>query len=745
MGPVSPSPARRSPAPAAVALVAATLCAFAAAQETPPPPGDPPVNPTPAGSPSRENRLAREKSPYLLQHARNPVDWFPWGDEAFALARESGRPVFLSIGYSTCHWCHVMERESFENAEIARFLNANFVAVKVDREERPDVDAVYMAALQAMGQGGGWPLSAFLAPDGRPFFLGTYFPPEDRHGRPGFLTVLRKIDEAWRTRREDVLAAGADFTRAVAEGAHLPAPGEPGAATLPLGVAQMARRFDPLRGGFAPEPKFPRAHALSFLLREAARTGDGKAREMAIATLDAMAAGGIHDHVGGGFHRYSTDGEWLVPHFEKMLYDEALLLAAYAEAAALTGEARFARVARDIVAYAVRDLRHPDGGFYAAEDADSEGVEGKFYLWTTAELREVLGPADAPLALTAWAAREQGNFRGEAEEAPPGANILHHARTRAEIAAAAGITEAALDARLEGMRARLLARRAARVRPHLDGKVLAGWNGLMISALARAGRLLDDRGMLDAASAAADFCLARLRSPEGRLLRRWCDGEAAGPAMLEDHALLALGLLDLYEAGFDPRRLEAAVSLAGAMRERFADGKSGAFWTTAHDAEPLIARTREAEDWAVPSGNSAAALLLLRLGRLLGDPGMEGAGRGVLRAWSGGLESTPAAFPAMLAALEFDLGPTREIVVAGDPADPRFAALRREIDRRFLPRVVVAARVPGPAGEALVRLAPWLRDYGPVEGAPAAYVCSGGTCRAPVTTAAALAAILDGP
>ncbi len=698
--------------------------------------------PVKSEKPRFTNRLAKEKSPYLLQHAHNPVDWYPWGPEAFERARKEEKPIFLSIGYSTCHWCHVMERESFEDEGLAKFLNENFVPVKVDREERPDVDAVYMAAVQATGQGGGWPLSAFLSPDGKPFFLGTYFPPEDRYGRPGFRTVLHKVLEAWRTRREDVLGAGAELARAVARGTEAEAPGKLGPATLELAARQLAERFDPVHAGFGDAPKFPRAFVLELLLRAAGRSGAPALRDMATATLDRMARGGMYDQVGGGFHRYSTDAEWLVPHFEKMLYDQALLAEAYVEGFLVTGDAAHARIARETLDYCLRDLRHREGGFFAAEDADSEGVEGKFYLWTRAEVLEVLGKEEGEAFARVHGVRAEGNFRGEAEAAPAGSNILHLPRTWEEAARDGKTTAAALRERMGAARARLLAVRARRVRPHLDDKVLAGWNGLMVSALARAARALEEPRYAEAAGRAADFVLTRMRR-DGRLLRRFRDGEAGIPAYLEDHAFLALGLLDLYGATYDPARLAQAREVAAEMLRRFGDPAGGGLWTTASDAEPLLARPREGEDWAVPSGNSAAALLLLRLGRLTADPETEEAGRGLLRAFSGPAEKFPMAHPFLLLALDFDLGPGREVVLAGDPASEGFRALDRVLARRHLPRVVVAAHPTDPAAAAAIEaLVPYLKDYRPVDGKAAAYVCRGGSCRAPVTTPEALAAAL---
>jgi hypothetical protein len=451
----------------------------------------------------------------------------------------------------------------------------------------------------------------------------------------------------------------------------------------------------------------------------------------------------MYDRVGGGFHRYSTDARWLVPHFEKMLYDQALLVQALVEAWQATGEEGFARTARETIDYCLRDLRHPDGGLFCAEDADSEGVEGKFYLWTVAELRAALGAEEGAAAARAWGATEPGNFRGEAEEAPAGANILHEPQPRDALAKALGAAPEALDARIERWRAALLEVRSRRVRPHRDDKVLAAWNGLMVSALARAGRALGEPRHLEAASAAADFVLSRMRRPDGRLLRTWRDGRAGAPGLLDDHAFLALGLLDLHEATGDPRRLEQSLDLARTALRLFSGPSPGALFDVPEGAADLLARARDGDDWAVPSGNSAAALLLLRLGRLAADPGLEARGRAILSAFSGALERMPMAAPAMLRALDFGLGPSREIVLAGDPASPAFRALEREVARRLLPRAVTAWRPSGEAGEAAARALPWIAPCGPVDGKPAAFVCTDRACKAPVTTPEDLAKILD--
>ncbi|MEK7765160.1 MAG: thioredoxin domain-containing protein, partial [bacterium] len=498
-------------------------------------------------APRHTNRLAKEKSPYLLQHAHNPVDWYPWGPEALAKAQREDKPIFLSIGYSTCHWCHVMEKESFENEDIARVMNEHFVSIKVDREERPDLDHLYMTAVMAMTGQGGWPMSTFLTPDGRPFYGGTYFPPDDRYGRPGFKRVLLTLADAWKNKRDDLLATAGELTRILHDVSRSTTTGGGAAldaSTLKTAFESLQDSFDERDGGFGGAPKFPRPHALTFLLRYHARAGEASALKMAEVTLDRMAGGGIHDQIGGGFHRYSTDEKWLVPHFEKMLYDQALLARAYLEAHQVTRTRRgglqaaqeYARVARRIFEYVMRDLTDSAGGFYSAEDADSEGVEGKFYVWTPAELERTLGPVDGKRAAKFFGVTQAGNFEH-------GWSILHLPKP------VTGLDRAWLD----GVSRKLLEARSTRIRPHRDDKVLASWNGLMISALAYGAQVLDDPRYSAAAAKAAEFVLTKMRRPDGRLLRRYRAGEAAVPGFLDDYAFMALGLLDLYEATFDPR------------------------------------------------------------------------------------------------------------------------------------------------------------------------------------------------
>lgn len=702
--------------------------------------------PPPDGA-ARRNRLAREKSPYLLQHATNPVDWYPWGPEAFEKARREDKPVFLSIGYSTCHWCHVMAHESFEDDEVAAVLNRHFVSIKVDREERPEIDQIYMGVCVGMTGAGGWPLTVVMTPDQRPFFAGTYFPKRGRWGRPGLIEILERLAAAWKEDRDAVLSSAEEVARYVREQSHA-TPGEGlDEATLAEAQAALAARFDARHGGFGGAPKFPTPHTLSFLLRRWARTRNPQALEMAERTLETMAAGGIHDHLGGGFHRYATDAAWRVPHFEKMLYDQALLAIAYLEAYAATGKPHYARTARGVLDYVLRDLADPAGGFHSAEDADSEGLEGKFYLWRPEEIHTLLGPEDGALFCRRYGVTPEGNFDPPvgADGAPHGParhSILHEAEPLAAVARAAGLAQEEAERRLSAARRTLLEARGARVRPHKDDKILADWNGLMIAALALAGRTLDAPAYTAAAERAADFCLARLRRADGRLLHRFRDGEAAIPAFLDDHAFLAWGLVELYETTFDPARLAAAVGLAEEMERLFRDDASGGFFLTGADAETLLARPREVHDGACPSGNSAAAAVLLRLAHLTGRVAWDDAARRLFAAFADAVERAPAAHTHLLTALDFAAGPVREVVIAGDPADPTTRQMVAAAREGFRPRQVTLLKPPGSAGEALARLAPFTTAQGSRGGRPAAYVCEGFACREPAADADALRALL---
>ncbi len=690
------------------------------------------------------NRLAREKSPYLLQHASNPVDWYPWGEEAFEVARREDRPIFLSIGYSTCHWCHVMERESFEKEDVGRILNQHFVPIKVDREERPDVDHIYMAVCQALTGSGGWPLTVVLTPDRKPFFAGTYFPPETRFGRPGLKEILYQIIGAWEQQRDRVTESAVKITEAVQHQLT----GSPGngldETTLRLAFDQLASRYDETHGGFGTAPKFPTPHVLTFLLRWWRRSGDPRALEMVETTLQSMRRGGIFDHVGFGFHRYSTDREWLVPHFEKMLYDQALLLIATVEAFQATGNAFHGAVAREIAAYVLRDMTSPEGAFYSAEDADSEGEEGKFYVWRRSEIEAVLGSKEAALYARAYSIEDEGNWRDEATGETPGTNIPHWSGNPVTLAQEFGVPAEEVPRRLEAAREKLFQARQRRIHPHKDDKVLTAWNGLMIAALAKASQAFGDPSYADAAGRALAFLESKLIREDGRLLARYRDGESAHPAYLDDYAFLAWGLLELYEATFAARHLDGALKLAREMERLFKDDREGGYYFSGLDGEPLLARAKEIYDGATPAGNSVAALVLLRLGRMTGDSSLERAAEGIFRAFSGSVSRNPSAHTQLLAAVDFALGPTREIVIAGEAGDETARAMVRAVSSRFLPRKVLLWNTPKES-RLLETVAPFTKSQTPVSGSAAAYVCENYACRAPVTSVAGLVPLLDAP
>jgi uncharacterized protein YyaL (SSP411 family) len=689
------------------------------------------------------NALAAEKSPYLLQHAHNPVDWMPWGDAAFEKATRENKPVFLSVGYATCHWCHVMERESFEDEAAAAALNDVFVCIKVDREERPDVDAVYMAVCQAMTGHGGWPLTVLLTPDREPFWAGTYLPKESRGGRLGVIELAERVSALWNERRADLEAQAAGLAAAVRNAFEEapPATDPLSAAVLTRGADALAERFDAEWGGFGRQPKFPTPHLLLFLLRHWKRTDDERALQMATETLRRMAAGGIHDQAGGGFHRYSTDQQWRLPHFEKMLYDQALLLMAYAEAHAATGRADFRDTAERIAAYVLRDLTGPPGAFFSAEDADSldahgEMEEGAFYVWTETELDDLLGP-DADLAKRHFGTAPAGNYRDEATRQLTGANVLTRAVDADTLAAALHTDLERVEYRLQAIRDRLLAARADRPRPLLDDKVLADWNGLMIAALALAGRLLEKPEWTAAATRAADFVLSEMRDESAALLHRFRDGEAALPATLNDYAYLGWGLFELYQATFDVRWLREAAALQEEIHARFQDEARGGFFLIEKDQSDLPARPKELYDGAIPSANGAAAYNALRLGRLLGREEWVEVGRRALAA-SADLAQHPDAHAFHLVAAAF-LDASREVVLVGDEEMDDLGALLAVWRRTYAPDAVALFRPADETAADLLALAPDAQPMTPVAGKAAAYVCRQFTCDAPIAEAEALA------
>jgi hypothetical protein len=661
------------------------------------------------------NRLAQETSPYLLQHRDNPVDWYPWGDEALRRAREEDRPILLSVGYSACHWCHVMERESFEDPATAAYMNEHFVNVKVDREERPDVDAIYMEAVQAISGQGGWPMTVFLDPEGVPFYGGTYFPPDESRGMPSFRMVMEAVVDAFERKRKEIRErAGATRARLGAIGLVEPSPTPPEAALLDKAVERLRSSADRERGGFGGAPKFPPAAALELLLARGER-------EIVERTLDAMLAGGIYDQLGGGFARYAVDAAWLVPHFEKMLYDNALLARTYLHGWQALGHARYRRVCEETLDWMLREMQGPEGGFYSALDADSEGEEGRFYVWTPAQIRAVLD-TDAESVIEHYGVSERGNFEGT--------NVLHLPGGAGRFSGDIPVKDAPPN--LDAARRALREARAQRVPPGLDDKRLAAWNALAITALAEAGAVLGRDDYLDAARRCAAFVEDSMRDPRGRLLRTYKDGDARLNAYLEDHAFLLEALLTLYEACFDPRWFERARELADEIVARFGDPKRGGFFSTSEDHEQLIARRKEIGDHPIPSGNSSAALGLLRLAALSGEREYERQAEGVFALFAKAAVPHPESFAHLLRALDFHLTPTKEVALVGDDAG-ELAALVRSA---FRPHLVLAA---GPADS---EEPPLLRDRPRVDAHPTAYVCENFACQRPVTTTQELATLL---
>ena len=690
------------------------------------------------------NRLANEQSPYLLQHADNPVDWYPWGEEAFSAARDLDRPIFLSIGYATCHWCHVMEHESFEDEDVARLMNESFVNVKVDREERPDIDGIYMAVAQMATGHGGWPLTIVMTPDRLPFFSGTYFPRESRFGRPGMLDLVPRIRELWQTRRDDLLTAAHETRDRLQSLAEADRSGRAlDADTLSRGFQELELEYDQERGGFGRAPRFPTPHRLLFLLRFWRRTGVDQALEMVVKTLDALRAGGIFDQVGYGFHRYSTDDQWLLPHFEKMLYDQALLVMAYVEAFQATGDASHARVAKQVLEYVLRDMTAPDGGFYSAEDADSEGEEGKFYLWTDEELRQVLGESDADFAALVWEIRPGGNFVDEATGERSGTSIPHLAEPLQARAAELGLELSELEHRLDSVRERLLEHRSRRIRPLLDDKILTDWNGLMIAALAKAGGALDAPEYVESATRAAAFLWTTMQT-DGRLLHRYRDGDADIEANLDDYAFFAWAEIELHQVTQDPEHLRRAIVLTDSMLERFHDDASGGLFFSPAGRPDLIVRQREVYDGAVPSGNSVALSNLLRLARLTAEAKYERAAGEVSRAFSRTVGSHPSAFSMFLCGLELVVDGGQELVIAGDPESDAVTEMLDVAGRGYEPHLVTILRPAGEDARGVTEIAPFLVEFRGEPGAEAtAYLCRGLMCERPVTSVAELKSLLE--
>ncbi|MCA9232585.1 MAG: thioredoxin domain-containing protein [Planctomycetales bacterium] len=681
------------------------------------------------------NHLASETSPYLLQHKDNPVDWYPWGPEALQRAKQQQQPIFLSIGYSACHWCHVMEHESFENEAIARLLNESFVCIKVDREERPDLDQVYMNAVQMLTGRGGWPMSVFLTPDLKPFFGGTYWPPQRKGGMPGFDEVVTAMARVWATDREQATSMADKLTAELAKLDQRHEEGELSAGHLSAAARALQNSFDRSYGGFGGAPKFPSSMALQFLMRHWHRKQEASSLEMVRLTLDRMAAGGIYDHVGGGFARYSVDARWLVPHFEKMLYDNALLAATYLEAYQATRDQNYGRIARETLDYVLRDMTGDGGGFYSTEDADSEGVEGKFYVWTPAQLEEVLGPEAAQTFARVYDVTAAGNFEH--------ANILNLPKTLEEQARLLGRDQHDLAAELDTSRAKLFATRETRTHPPKDDKVIVAWNGLMIDTMARAGVVFDESRYVEAAIKAADFLLSDVRRDDGRLLHTWRGGQAKLDAYLDDYTCLANGLVSLYEATFEGRYLDEAAALVEIVLEHFSDADGGFFFTAA-DQEELIVRNKDFADNAVPSGNSMAATVLVRLGKLTGKQEYLQAAEAALLPSVDLMRRAPVAAGQSLIALNLLLGPTYEIVLAGDTAEEETRRVLSDLNRRYLPNKVLAlASESGASNLPPALLADLLVGKSKSEGTVTLYVCEGHTCQAPAQGKEEIAHVLD--
>ncbi len=703
------------------------------------------------------NALAHEKSPYLLQHAHNPVDWLPWGEAAFEKARKENKPIFLSIGYSTCHWCHVMAHESFENEATAKLMNEHFINIKVDREERPDVDKVYMTYVQATTGSGGWPMSVFLTPELKPFLGGTYYPPEDRYGRPGFPTLLSRVAEAWEKDRERIIAHGNEVAQQLQESAaSTPAATVVGKEALDTALNYFTRAFDDELGGFGDAPKFPRPVALNFLFRTAARAGldsrDGKAAAgMAMITLQKMAAGGMHDHLGGGFHRYSVDKFWHIPHFEKMLYDQAQLASSYLDAFQVTGDQKFAATARDILDYVQRDMTAKQGGFYSAEDADSivehgkpEHREGAFYVWTKEEIDRVLGEEAARIFDRVFGVEAEGNApegsdpQGEFK----GHNTLIERLSVADAAKLFMKSESEVATSLTDSRKKLFDLRAQRPRPHLDDKIITAWNGMMISAFARAAQILDDAAYLESAQRSAHFLREHLWK-NGALIRSYREGASDVGGFADDYAALICGLLDLYEADFDIAWLQWAVELQQKQDALFLDTEHGGYFSTAADAKHLLLRMKEDYDGAEPSPNSVSALNLLRLAQITGDDATAARAKATIAAVSEQLARFPAAMPQMLCALDASLAKPRQIVIAGPRDSAATRALLREIQAHYLPNKLVLLADGGAGQKWLGDRLEFLKTVTPLQGEPAAYVCENFVCQLPTSDVAKLRELLS--
>ena len=690
----------------------------------------------------RQNRLATEKSPYLLQHADNPVDWYPWKEEAFEKAKKENKPIFLSIGYSTCHWCHVMAHESFDDIQVARLMNETFVSVKVDREERPDIDKVYMTVCQMMTGSGGWPLTIIMTPEKEPFFAATYVPKDTKFGRIGLLDLVPCIQQVWSQRQSEAINSAKQVTEAIRKTTSAES-GEPLLEPiLHRTFEQLREHFDTQNGGFGGAPKFPTPHNVLFLLRYWKRTGKEHALSMVETSLKAMRHGGIYDHVGFGFHRYSTDSRWLVPHFEKMLYDQALLAIAYIETYQATRREEYAQTAHEIFTYILRDMTHPEGGFYSAEDADSEGEEGKFYLWTKDEIQKVLSGQEAELSVRVFNISRDGNYVDEIASSESGRNILHLNKSIDDLASDMNMGAGDIREHIEEIRQQLFTCREKRIHPHKDDKILTDWNGLMIAALARGAQVFNEPDYAIAAKRAADFILENVRSPEGRLLHRYRDGEAALTAHLDDYAFFIYGLLELYEATFDVNCLKTALELNEDLIQHFWDNNGG-FYFSADDSESLLVRQRYIYDGAIPSGNSVAMLNLLRLGRVTANTDYEEKAARIGRSFFASISQLPSACTQLMVAVDFAVGPSYEVVIAGDSQANDTKKILEAIRGQFVPNKIVVLRPIDMKLPPIDDISRFTKHHSSVDGKATAYICHNYNCQLPTTDISIMLGLLN--
>ena len=687
----------------------------------------------------KSNHLIDEKSPYLIQHAHNPVDWYPWGDEAFQEARKENKPIFLSIGYSTCHWCHVMAHESFEDEQIGSLMNNTFVSIKVDREERPDLDNIYMTVCQIMTGTGGWPLTIIMTPDKRPFFAGTYFTKETQYGRIGLKELTLNVRELWNSKPEELRDSADKIIDALQKVSETSPSGEISPEILDNAYEILSDNFDEVNGGFSEAPKFPTAHNLLFLLRYWKRNENNRALHMVEETLDSMRKGGIYDHIGFGFHRYSVDSKWLVPHFEKMLYDQALISNVYIEAYQATKKDKYRKTALEIFEYVLRDMTSPEGAFYSAEDADSEGIEGKFYVWSLDEINKILDPEDAKFASKVFGITEEGNFSEESTGEKTGNNIIHIENSAEDIAEIFKISIEEIEEKIENIRKKLFKARENRIRPHKDDKILTDWNGLMIAALAKGSGIFGNEKYLIAAKKAADFIINKMYI-NNRLMHRFREVEASINGNLDDYAFIIYGLLELYEASFNPEFLKIALSLNKTVLNHFWDSKNGGFYFTPDDGEKVLIRKKEIYDAAIPSGNSIQMLNLLRLSQITEDEEMKLKALQLEKAFSESIMRSSTGFTQFLVGLDFKFGPSYEIVIAGNPEDA--LKMINIIKENYIPNKTIALR-PSDKSSEIIGIIPSLKSKRSEDNKATAYICSEGTCKNPTTDVKMLLKLLD--